>query len=164
MAAFRGDPTVVVEDVSEVDCGEPWPAEWADFEQQVFELVNEVRASGTTCGGQPAPAVAPLEQNAVLVCTARLHSKDMGDRGYFEHETPEGTSPFDRMTSAGYEWSGAAENIAKGQRTAEDVMRTWLDSPGHCSNIMGDYVHIGVGYYGDGEDPLWTQNFGSPQR
>ena len=54
----------------------------------------------------------------------RLHSKDMGDRNYFEHEAPEGTSPFERMTRAGYEWSGAAENIAMGQPTAEDVMST----------------------------------------
>jgi uncharacterized protein YkwD len=88
----------------------------------------------------------------------------MGERNYFEHEAPEGTSPFDRMTRAGYEWSGAAENIAMGQPAAEDVMATWLDSPGHCGNIMGDYVHLGVGYYGGADAPLWTQNFGSPIR
>jgi uncharacterized protein YkwD len=67
------------------------------------------------------------------------------------------------MTDAGYEWSGAAENIAEGQSSAEDVMQTWLASPGHCGNIMGDYAHIGIGhYYGDRD--VWTQNFGSPAR
>jgi uncharacterized protein YkwD len=107
--------------------------------------------------------MAPLELNAVLVCTARLHSRDMGDQGYFEHEGLDGREPFQRMTDAGYEWSGAAENIAEGQSSAEDVMQTWLASPGHCGNIMGDYAHIGIGhYYGDRD--VWTQNFGSPAR
>lgn len=163
-SAPKGDPEAVVEDASLVDCGVPWPDEAAALEQQVFELVNEVRASGTSCGGQPAPPVPALELNEVLTCTARLHSKDMGDRDYFEHESLDGRTPFERMTAAGYEWAGAAENIAKGQRTAEDVMATWLDSPGHCSNIMGDFAHLGVGYHGGASAPLWTQNFGKPAR
>lgn len=172
MAACSGDDEAdsqpepsgddVVLDAPTVDCGESWPAEWANLEQQVFERVNQVRAAGTSCGGRPLPPVPALERNDVLVCTARRHSKDMGDRDYFEHESPEGTTPFERMTNAGYRWSAAAENIAMGQPTADEVMATWLESEGHCENIMGDYVHLGVGFYGDAGVPLWTQNFASP--
>jgi uncharacterized protein YkwD len=154
-------PNVEVDDAVGVDCGVAWPREQAEAEQAVFELVNQIRMSGTECGNVALPPKPPLELNAVLVCTARLHSKDMADQGYFEHESLDGRTPFERMTNAGYEWSAAAENIAEGQPTAADVMQTWLESPDHCNNIMGDFVHLGVGHF-VGERPLWTQNFGSP--
>lgn len=160
-ATTSSAPNVVVDDTLSVDCGVPWPAESAQLEQEVFDLVNQVRMTGTQCGSDARPPVPPLELNAVLVCTARLHSKDMGDQGYFEHVGLDGRDPFKRMTDAGYQWSAAAENIAEGQPTAEEVMQTWLQSPDHCANIMGDYVHIGIGYY-LGARPVWTQNFGSP--
>ncbi len=58
---------------------------------------------------QPKPAVA---LNAALHKAAEEHSQDMLDRDYFEHDTPEGVTPFDRMTSAGYAFTRAGENLA----------------------------------------------------
>lgn len=58
---------------------------------------------------QPKPAVA---LNAALHNAAEEHSQDMLDRDYFEHDTPEGVTPFDRMTSAGYVFTRAGENLA----------------------------------------------------
>ena len=87
-------------------------------------------------------------------------------RGFFEHDNPDGESPFDRMERAGYSYQAAGENIAAGQQTPEQVVLGWLDSPGHCSNIMSpDYTEIGVGYYYGEQDQFghyWTQNFGRP--
>jgi len=136
------------------------------LECQVFEIVNRTRADGATCGGQamrPAPA---LSLNSILVGTARAHADDMAARGYFSHDTPEGTTPFDRMQAAGYDLGAGGENIAAGSSSAEATMTQWMESPGHCQNIMGDqYVHLGVGYAraqsGDLEH-LWVQNFGAP--
>ena len=57
----------------------------------------------------PKPAVT---MNADLRAAALIHSRDMLDRDYFAHDTPEGTSPFDRMRTAGYLFAAAGENLA----------------------------------------------------
>jgi uncharacterized protein YkwD len=135
------------------------------LECEVFEIVNRTRRAGASCGGQRMDPVPALELNSILVRSARAHADDMAARGYFDHDSPEGTSPFDRMQAAGYELGAGGENIAAGSPTAEGTMDQWMQSTGHCRNIMGgQYVHIGVGYAkASGElDHLWVQNFGSP--
>lgn len=139
-----------------------WSATATALEAQIVTLVNQRRAAGATCGGQNMPPVPALTADPALRCAARVHTKDMADRNYFDHQNPDGDSPWDRMEMAGYMWSNAGENIAGGGATAESTMEQWMSSSGHCSNIMsGDYVHIGVGHVES--DRLWTQVFGTPR-
>lgn len=149
-----------------------WDPAWSQWEEEVLLLVNEVRAVGADCGaeGEFGPA-EPLAMDAILRCSSRLHSLDMFERDYFDHTNPDGLDPFDRMEQAGFSGSYMGENIAYGQRTPEEVMQAWVDSDGHCSNIMNpNYTLLGVGYYPgadswrDGNQHFWTQNFGAPQR
>ncbi len=138
-----------------------WSPSASALEAEILSIVNQHRAAGATCGGQAMPAVAPLTAHPALRCAARVHTRDMADRGYFSHDNPEGQAPWDRMELAGYTWSSAGENIAGGGSTAASTMEQWMNSSGHCGNIMsGDFVHIGVGHVEDAR--LWTQVFGSP--
>lgn len=133
------------------------------FEQRVLELTNQARAQARTCGTQSFPAAAPLTYNAALRTAAYNHSKDMAVRGFFSHTNPDGLDPFARMRAAGYNnFTAAGENIAAGQSTPEQVVAGWLQSPGHCANIMNAaYRDLGVGYYAGGSYRYyWTQNFG----
>ncbi|GBF05612.1 SCP/PR1 domain [Deinococcus aerius] len=133
------------------------------YEQRVLDLTNQARAQARTCGTQSFPAAAPLTYNAALRTAAYNHSKDMAVRGFFSHTNPDGLSPFDRMRAAGYtNFTAAGENIAAGQSTPEQVVAGWLQSPGHCANIMNAaYRDLGVGYYAGGSyRSYWTQNFG----
>jgi uncharacterized protein YkwD len=100
-----------------------------------------------------------------LTAAARGHSADMAARSYFSHTTPEGVDFATRITNAGYRWSGAGENIAKGQRTPQDVMTSWMNSAGHKANILNcGFKNLGVGVAADaGGSLLWTQDFGSPR-
>lgn len=139
-----------------------WSATATSLEAQIVTIVNQHRAAGATCGGQTMPPVPPLTADPALRCAARVHTKDMADRGFFDHTNPDGEDPFERMVRAGYMWSNAGENIAGGGATAESTMQQWMGSPGHCGNIMsGDYEHIGVGHVES--DRLWTQVFGTPR-
>jgi uncharacterized protein YkwD len=146
-----------------------WDPEWVQFEEEVLLLVNEFRSQPADCGeeGQFAPA-APLTMDPILRCSSRLHSLDMFERDFFEHETPDGVDPFERMAEAGFQGSRMGENIAQGQSTPEEVMDAWMESDGHCSNIMAPaFTLIGIGYEpGAGQRGLgsnyWTQNFGTP--
>jgi uncharacterized protein YkwD len=95
----------------------------------------------------------------------------MGEHGYFAHDNPDGLDPFARMAAAGYSGLTMGENIAKGQQSPAEVLRGWMDSPGHCVNIMNpQYTELGVGFFAGMSDSqtynvntLWTQNFGAPR-
>lgn len=141
-----------------------WPPAWADFEWRVLELTNERRAAGANCGGEVFGPADPLEMNAIIRIAARLHSKDMGEQDYFEHDSLDGRTFDQRMSMAGFSGpSPWGENIAAGQRTAEEVVEGWMNSPGHCRNIMEPAFRvIGIGYAeveGSTFGTYWTQDF-----
>ncbi|MDD6308192.1 MAG: stalk domain-containing protein [Clostridia bacterium] len=121
-------------------------------EKRVLTLVNQYRAEA---------GLAPLVWDDTLAKVAASHSKDMANRNYFSHTTPEGLSPFDRMEKMGVTYRTAGENIAAGMRTPEDVMEQWMNSPGHYANIMNaNYKRLGVGIAKGGSYGVyWTQNF-----
>lgn len=141
-----------------------WPDSYREFEEEMLVIVNRERAAGANCGGQAFGAAPPLTMNGALRCAARVHSEDMATQGFFDHDNPGGESPFDRMGRAGYSYLSAGENIAAGQQTPQDVMEGWMDSPGHCSNIMNsDFTEFGGGYFlndADSYGHYWTQTFG----
>lgn len=141
-----------------------WPAEWAAFEDEVLRLVNIERFAGGNCGGTLLPPSDPLEMDTVLRGVARSYSAQMAMGGFFAHVDPWGKGPSDRVDSAGFDGAGPiGENIAWGSPTPEDVVEGWMNSPGHCANILEpSYGVIGIGYYLDDVDPnghFWTQNF-----
>ena len=145
-----------------------WDANWAKFEADVLTLVNQKRAAGAVCGLVPKPKVAALTLDTKLRCAARKHSKDMGTKNFFSHTGSNGSIFSQRITLAGYAWTGAGENIAAGQTTPTAVMASWMASTGHCNNIMnGTFKHLGVGYYkattgASTYTHYWTQDFAKP--
>jgi uncharacterized protein YkwD len=71
----------------------------------------------------------------------------MAVHNYFEHVDQAGRSPADRVRAVGYEEKLVGENIAYGPQSIEEVVRGWLDSPGHCENIMDPrFAEMGVAY------------------
>ncbi|MFO0558856.1 MAG: CAP domain-containing protein [Polyangiales bacterium] len=140
------------------------PAGNASLEDQVLVIVNQRRAMGANCGGTMYGPTTPLVMNEQLRAAARGHSLDMGTRNFFDHNSPEGTTPFQRIAAAGYTGSPQGENIAAGNATAAATMTQWMNSPGHCQNIMNpQYRSIGVGYAnvaGSRYTHYWTQTFG----
>ncbi|NOJ96083.1 CAP domain-containing protein [Corallococcus coralloides] len=143
-----------------------WDPAWVQFETDVLTLINQRRAAGATCGGVAKPAVGALTSNDKLRCAARKHSKDMGTNNFFSHTGSNGSTPWQRMASAGYSYRTAAENIAAGYGTAQAVVDGWMASTGHCNNIMnGALKQSGIGYYNAPSSTYrayWTQDFGTP--
>lgn len=132
----------------------------------VLGLVNDVRASGYSCGGVSYPAAAPLRANAKLNAAASKYARSMATHDFFSHTSPGGSTPVARIEAEGYRWRAWGENIAGGQRTASDVVQGWLASSGHCKNIMNrNFTEIGLGYAEDLDstyDRYWVQDFGRP--
>jgi uncharacterized protein YkwD len=127
------------------------------FEQQVFDLVNQERASA----GCPAVTI-----DTSLMMTSSNHSEDMATNNFFDHTGSDGSSVAQRATAAGYAWSRVGENIAAGHSSPSEVMDGWMNSPGHRANILNcEYRNVGIGYVyksGSTYGHYWTQDFGAP--
>lgn len=144
----------------------PLPAQ-ATLSGELLALVNEARATPRSCGAQAFGAAPPVAWNASLAQAALGHSQDMAAKRYFNHKEPGGSAPADRATRAGYRWKQIGENIASGQRSVTEAVAGWLDSPGHCANIMNPaYTEMGAAYAvnpaSENRTPYWTQMFGRP--
>jgi uncharacterized protein YkwD len=114
---------------------------------RTLELVNEVRARGTHCGDHSFGPAPPVRLSGTLADVAQGHATDMAAHNYFEHEDLAGHSPADRVRAVGYREKLVGENIAYGPKSAEEVVQGWLDSPGHCENIMDPrFAEMGVAY------------------
>ncbi len=118
----------------------------------VINLVNKERQ---------AAGCRPLAENTALNRAAQRHADDMFSRGYFSHVSLDGTQLMQRVQNAGFTGNMVAENIAKGQKSSQDVMHSWMNSPGHRANILNcSYTFIGIGIGGSAHPLIWVQNFG----
>ncbi len=153
----------------------------ADEAALVGIALNEGVPAGSQITSDPKQ---PLALNASLNLAAEEHSQDMLTRDYFEHDTPEGTTPFQRITNAGYAYTAAGENLAwRGSTAALDEAQTveqehtdlFLDAGvtgrGHrttmltetfrevgISAITGSYTDAGTTY----NAVMQTQDYGTP--
>ena len=136
-----------------------------------------------------ARGLSPLTWDDALARIARGHSKDMADRGYFSHNSPEGRDfPF-RYRKQGYTCAlqtgdiiyTGAENIASmslyrsittinsvaypdwnsSEQIAVSTVQGWMNSPGHRKNILTPYwLNQGLGVFISPDDKVYiTQNF-----
>jgi uncharacterized protein YkwD len=114
---------------------------------RVLALVNAARARGAVCGSRSFAPVPPVHLSDQLADVAYGHATDMAEHNYFEHEDLQGHTPADRVKAAGYAEKLVGENIAYGPTSADEVVQGWLDSPGHCENIMDPrFAEMGIAY------------------
>ena len=133
----------------------PEGAPLQSLEDEVIRLCNVERSR------QGLPT---LTKNWEVSRVARMKSQDMINKKYFAHDSPTYGSPFRMLESFGIRFSAAAENIAQGQRTAQEVVNSWMNSPGHRANILSrNTTQIGVGAAKSANGTLhWTQMFIKP--
>lgn len=131
----------------------PSKAGYGNMEQEIVRLVNQERAK---------QGISPLKENWEVSRVARIKSQDMATNNYFSHNSPIYGTPFKMLSDFGIRYSQAAENIATGQQTAQQVMNSWMNSSGHRTNILNpNYNQIGVGVArkGTGGPLYFTQLF-----
>lgn len=120
------------------------------YVQQVVALVNEERGK---------EGLAPLKFDEKMGQAALVRAKETEQ--VFSHTRPDGRNFSTALTEAGVSYLSAGENIAYGQKTPEQVVEGWMNSPGHRANIMNTgFTRIGVGYYQSAAGVnYWTQLF-----
>jgi len=153
-------------------------------QQEFLDAINQARSVPRDCyPDDPTrgemPATHPLTWNNELYASALEHSTDLAESDTFAH-LGSGTSSditgdgeqsrfFERIIANGYSnYYSVGENIAGGQQNLREVMDAWLQSPGHCVNIMKNtFTEVGVAVVLEEDSTYgiyWTQNFGSKHR
>ncbi len=135
-----------------------------DVERYILDLTNVERRKYK---------LSPLKYDPMLQTAARTHSADMLDRDFFDHASPEGRTPHDRIAIIHRQLIGlTGENIGMWQgydvndarKLAEVAVEGWMNSPGHRENILRkSFTHLGVGAAVKGNMVKITQNFASTQ-
>lgn len=120
--------------------------------EAVLNLVNAERSKH---------GLQPLKMSEELRSIATLKARDMMENNYFDHTSKKYGTPFQMLQDFGVHYSAAGENIAAGQRSAEEVMNSWLNSSGHRANILNkNFDTIGIGFVEGGQyGTYWTQLF-----
>ena len=126
--------------------------DFSSYQQQVLDLVNAERT-------KRGISALTLDSNVSSVATKK--SQDMVNKNYFDHTSPTYGSPFDMMKQFGISYRTAGENIAKGQKTPQEVVTAWMNSEGHRKNILNpNFTNLGVGIAKDSKGTTyWTQMF-----
>jgi uncharacterized protein YkwD len=114
-----------------------------ESERKMVELVNGERKNN---------GVGQLTIRPELIPVARAHAKDMWERSYFSHYSPEGKDVGDRLTENNIYFSFAGENLALAPTLAiaHDGL---MNSPGHRANILNPkFKQVGIGVIDNGYD------------
>ena len=124
----------------------------------VFSLENQQRISN---------GLAPLNDNAQLTAAAQAKAQDMFADDYWAHVAPDGLTPWDFITAAGYNYSTAGENLAKDFDTSSDVVQAWMSSAPHRANVLNSgFQDVGVavmnGTLQGSQTTLVVAEYGSP--
>ncbi len=115
------------------------------FRDTMVAMVNDSRLEARQCGSRSSPAVGLVSWNDQLAAAALNHANDMVTFNFFSHDGSDGLSVADRAETTGYDWRAIGENIAAGQQEVAEVHQGWLESAGHCRNIMNSlYTEVGA--------------------
>ncbi len=113
------------------------------------------------------------------MAAAQGHAEDMIQRDFYDHETPEGFMPGDRITRAGYPFATYAENNNRvsgsysgepGTDKVREAFESWMESPGHRENILNPaFREVGIGLWAGryatelGTTTMYVVDFGARQ-
>lgn len=124
----------------------------------IISLTNQTRQ---------ALGLGTLSESKTLNQAAYLKAKDMIEKNYFNHKSPQGITPWYWFGQAGYTYKYAGENLAIGFFDSTEVYNAWLNSPSHKDNIINaNYKETGVAVmsgFGGNDTVVVVQLFGSPK-
>jgi uncharacterized protein YkwD len=103
------------------------------LEASLLVAINAVRADH---------GLRPLRANARLAAAAGAHTRAMVERGFFAHESRDGTPFWRRIrrfyAAAGYGYWSVGENLlwSSPDVDASEAVRMWMQSPPHRKNLL----------------------------
>lgn len=131
------------------------------WQAEALQLVNQARARGCSCGGTYMRPAQSLSFSSKLSQVALGHARYLQSKDRISHRGRGGTRVGQRADNAGYNWQYIGENIALGYPTPAANIAVWLESPGHCQNIMDpNYTEMGIARAGN----IYVQVLAEPMK
>ena len=119
----------------------------SEIDVAIAQILNETNAERANAG------LAPLRLNASINVVAQKWTESMATQKSMYHNPS-------YQFQMPQPWMRVGENVGQGY-TKDTIVAAWMASPGHKANILGDFTHIGLGYWIDETGRGWfTQNFG----
>ena len=138
----------------------------AEFQEPAQSNLPDAEISALVAAHNRRRALAkrpPITINAKLSAAALVQAKDMAEHSKMSHSGGDGSTPFQRIERQGYRFRNAGENVAYGQEDVDAVMTSWMESPPHKKNILGDFSEMGAAKALDKDGvPYWCVDFGRP--
>ena len=140
-------PSIFQERVSDIDAN------------RLIELTNTERL---------LVGLPPLTKNKMLTAAAIMKAKDIADKQYWSHTSPDGLGPYYWFRFIGYDYEEAGENLAEGFEKPEHIHVSWMASETHKKNILEPkFTEIGIAVVYDAlekkDSIIVVQLFGSPK-
>lgn len=109
-----------------------------------------------------------VSENEALNMAAKLKAENMFTENYWAHFAPSGKTPWDFISSSGYKFTFAGENLAKNFYTSDEVVHAWMNSQTHRDNLLNpNYKDIGIavveGVLNGQKTTLVVQEFGTTE-
>lgn len=121
----------------------------SNYASEVLRLVNQERAKA---------GLSAFTTKSTLTAAANKRAQETVQS--FSHTRPNGSSFSTVLKEFGVTYRAAGENIAYGQKSPQEVVTGWMNSPGHRANILnGNFNTIGIGVYQANGRIYWTQLF-----
>lgn len=119
--------------------------------EPALALINDLRS---------ARGLPPLTASAELDRAAAMQAANLSRTGVLDHIGPDGSTPIDRVRTSGFRPTMAAENIASGQTSLDEALRSWRESDAHLRNLLlAEATHMGIAHVDDprtGRPKYWT--------
>ena len=144
-------------------CQGPGCEQEEEFLRHLIEEVNLARSQHQNCGSYGSfPPAPPVTGHPQLHEASQLHAVDMAENWFFDHIGSNGSTFADRIYATGYPGTPVGENLAGGGHDPAYVVELWLNSDGHCRNLMdSDANEAGVGFALGGEvGTMWVLKTG----
>jgi len=133
----------------------PWPAQ-ASCPMPARSAADQARTLALLNGERAKAGLPPLRASAAVASVAHHYACELATRPGLSHTGADGSTLRERLARGGVASSLVAENLAAGQRSADQVVAAWMASPGHRANILRPEVTtMGLGQ-ADGALPLWV--------
>ena len=131
-----------------------------------FSTITSERLVELTNQSRKAAGLAPLIENNKLDQSAYLKAEDILEKGYFNHVSPTGITPWYWFKQIDYNYRNAGENLAIDFIDAESLYQAWFNSPSHKTNLLSqNFKEIGIavlsGNFNGRQTTIAVQHFGA---
>jgi len=133
----------------------------------VVSNINQLNILNSTNIERQKHKLTQFKLNNLLSKSAQYKAEDIVKNDYWSHTSPEGLTPWDFIKHVGYEYSIAGENLARDYSDTDSLIKAWMKSPSHRSNILNNnFTEIGIGITTGLQNGIYTvvvvQHFASP--